>query len=78
MKIKNAFSNMYAKSGVMLTLAMSSSAFADTQSTNYLDTLVSKVDVASAISGVVAVAAVIMGFRLAVFGIRWAMRALNW
>lgn len=62
----------------MLTLAMSPTAFADTgQSTNYLDGLVAKLDVAPIITAIVAVAGSIMGLTVVVYGIRKVFRMLN-
>ncbi|MCT8655520.1 hypothetical protein [Glaesserella parasuis] len=78
MKMKNALSNMYIKAGVIATLAMSSTAFAETsQSTNYLDGLVAKLDVAPIITAIVAVAGSIMGLTVVVYGIRKVFRMLN-
>lgn len=78
MKMRNALSNMYAKVGVLAALAVSSTAFAETQqSTNYLDGLIAKIDVAPIITGVVAVAGTIMGVAVVVMGIKKVARMLN-
>ena len=79
MKIKNALSNWYAKAGVMMTLAVTSTgAFAEApQSSNYLDALIAKVDVAPIITGIVAVAGTIMGVAVVVMGIKKVARMLN-
>ncbi len=78
MSIKNLLSNGYAKTGVLATLVVSSSAFAqDSGSTNYLDTLVQKVDVTPIITGVVSVAALIMSVSVVVMGIKKVARMLN-
>lgn len=78
MSIKNLLSNGYAKTGVLATLVVSSSAFAqDSGSTNYLDALVQKVDVTPIITGVVSVAALIMSVSVVVMGIKKVARMLN-
>lgn len=79
MSIKNLLSNGYAKTGVLATLVISSSAFAsqDSASTNYLDALVQKVDVAPIITGVVSIAALIMSVAVVVMGIKKVARMLN-
>ena len=78
MSIKKLLSNGYAKTGVLATLVISSSAFAqDSGSTNYLDALVQKVDVTPIITGVVSVAALIMSVSVVVMGIKKVARMLN-
>lgn len=79
MSIKNLISNGYAKTGVLATLVMSSSAFASQEgvSTNYLDALVQKVDVAPIITGVVSVAALVMSVAVVVMGLKKVAHMLN-
>lgn len=77
MKMKNALSDMYLKTGVVATLAVSSTAFANESQTNYLGALIEKVDVAPIITGVVAVAGTIMGVAVVVMGIKKVARMLN-
>lgn len=80
MNIKNIISNVYLKSGVVASIALSSSAFAadDTvTNSNYLDGLIKQVDVSPIIVGVVAVAGSIMGLTVVVMGIRKVSRMIN-
>ncbi|EPL4465525.1 hypothetical protein MC862_001633 [Proteus mirabilis] len=80
MNIKNIISNVYLKSGVVASMALSSSAFAadDTVTNgNYLDGLIKQIDVGPIITGIVAVAGTIMGVAVVVMGIKKVARMLN-
>ncbi|EOI3591983.1 MULTISPECIES: hypothetical protein [Morganellaceae] len=80
MKIKNIISNVYLKSGVVASMALSSSAFAVDDAVtngNYLDGLIKQIDVGPIITGIVAVAGTIMGVAVVVMGIKKVARMLN-
>lgn len=79
MKIKNFLSNCYFKAGLMTSIALTSTAsFAEApQSTNYLEALVEKVNVAPIITGIVAVSGTVMGVAVVVMGIKKVARMLN-
>ncbi|QIG06239.1 hypothetical protein [Proteus sp. ZN5] len=79
MNIKNIISNVYLKSGVVASMALSSSAFAadDTVTNgNYLDGLIKQIDVGPIITGIVAVAGTIMGVAVVVMGIKRSLACL--
>ncbi|EPL6464854.1 TPA: hypothetical protein KEY68_001886 [Providencia rettgeri] len=80
MNIKNIISNVYLKSGVVASMALSSSAFAADEPVtngNYLDGLIKQIDVGPIITGIVAVAGTIMGVAVVVMGIKKVARMLN-
>ncbi|MDC9588953.1 MULTISPECIES: hypothetical protein [Xenorhabdus] len=73
MKIKNIISRSYLKASVVASVALSSAAFANDASqpsAGYLDVLLKQIDVAPIITGVVGVAAIVMGISVTIMGLK--------